>query len=334
MTTPRELVRKTLEFRSPERVPRQIWTSRWAKNHYKEELAAIQADFPDDIVMAGGSFRTPLRGYGVPSAVGTFIDEWGCIYTNIQQGIAGEVKDPLITDLNDLSKLREPVEILTLDADKVNEACAGTDRFVITAASVRPFERLQFILGSENAYIALGEEEDGLFVLLDRLHRHYKKEIESWCRTDIDGLWFMDDWGSQRSLLISPEKWRRIFKPMYKDYIDILHLNGKKAFFHSDGYTLDIVPEMIELGTDAINLQIFCIGLDKLRQYKGKITFWGEIDRQHILADGTPDDNRRAVLAVRDALYDPSGGVIAQCEFGPGARPENVRAVFETWNRI
>ena len=33
---------------------------------------------------------------------------------------------------------------------------------------------------------------------------------------------------------------------------------------HSDGYTLDIIPRLIDMGLDAINAQIFCIGIDKL----------------------------------------------------------------------
>lgn len=80
-----------------------------------------------------------------------------------------------------------------------------------------------------------------------------------------------------------------IFKPMYKDYVDIAHRNGKKLFMHTDGNILSIIPHLIDIGVDALNLQIFCMGMEKLSQFKGKITFWGEIDRQNILAKGTLD---------------------------------------------
>jgi uroporphyrinogen-III decarboxylase len=74
--------------------------------------------------------------------------------------------------------------------------------------------------------------------------------------------------------------------------------------------------------------------VEKLGQhFKGKITFWGEIDRQYILPYGTAEEVIAAVKKVKDSLYQ-NGGVIAQCEFGPGAKPENVALVFETWNRI
>ena len=86
---------------------------------------------------------------------------------------------------------------------------------------------------------------------------------------------FMDDWGLQKGLLMNPALWVEIFKPLYKDFIDIAHKNNKKIFMHSDGYILDIIPHLIELGLDAVNSQVFCMGLENLKQFKGKITFWG-----------------------------------------------------------
>ena len=69
------------------------------------------------------------------------------------------------------------------------------------------------------------------------------------------------------------------------------------------------------------------------RRFKGRITFWGEIDRQHLLVHGTRQDIEDAVRTVRGSLY-ADGGVIAQCEFGLEADPENMMAVFETWDRL
>jgi hypothetical protein len=57
------------------------------------------------------------------------------------------------------------------------------------------------------------------------------------------------------------------------------------------------------------------------------------MDRQHLLPAGTPADIDRAVRRVKDALWR-DGGCIAQCEFGPGGRPENVYQVYKTWEEI
>jgi hypothetical protein len=155
-----------------------------------------------------------------------------------------------------------------------------------------------------------------------------------WAKTDVDGLMFMDDWGAQRALLISPRQWKKIFKPLYKDYIDLAHRYGKYIFMHSDGYTLDIIPELVELGLDAFNTQLFTMDIEEIGQrFRGKLTFWGEIDRQHLLSFGNPDDIQHAVQRVKDALYC-NGGVIAQCEFSAGSKPENVMQVYQTWNEV
>ncbi|MHC4961967.1 MAG: uroporphyrinogen decarboxylase family protein, partial [Planctomycetota bacterium] len=116
---------------------------------------------------------------------------------------------------------------------------------------------------------------------------------------------------------------------------DLAHANGKFAFMHSDGCISEIYPHLIEVGVDAINSQIFCMDMDELaKTAKGKITFWGEIDRQHILPSDDINEVRNAVAKVVDKLYDHSGGIIAQLEFGPGTRPENVNAVFEEWDKV
>jgi hypothetical protein len=76
------------------------------------------------------------------------------------------------------------------------------------------------------------------------------------------------------------------------------------------------------------------MGIEELgRQFKGKITFWGEIDRQELLPFGSEKDIETAVHDIWKNLYS-DGGVIAQCEFGLEAKPENVSAVFKAWNSI
>ncbi len=66
-------------------------------------------------------------------------------------------------------------------------------------------------------------------------------------------------------------------------------------------------------------------------QFRGQVTFWGEIDRQYVLPFGSTDEVSAAVARVRDALDDGSGGVIAQCEFGKDNPRENIEAVFRAW---
>ena len=331
--TSRELTIRTLEFRNPDRVPRQLWALPWASLYHGEELDAIQRDFPADIGgVAGGESEHPATT-GDAYEFGDYTDVWGAKFHNVQRGLIGEVKEPLITGENweDAGKAHVPIELLTIDRDHINRQCASTDLFVMAGECPRPFEQLQFLRGTENLYLDLAYKSSGMLAFLEKMHDFYCKWVEAWAQTDVDGIMMMDDWGSQRSLLINPKAWVEIFKPMYRDYINIARKYNKKTFMHSDGYTLEIIPHLIDLGLDALNTQIFCMGMEPLRQFKGKITFWGEIDRQHLLVEATPLQVKAAVHGVYDALWD-NGGCIAQCEFGAGSRPQNVRAVFEAWN--
>ncbi len=67
---------------------------------------------------------------------------------------------------------------------------------------------------------------------------------------------------------------------------------------------------------------------------KGKITFWGEIDRQHVLPARDPQVGRDAVRLVARHLYDRAGGIIAQFELTPGSHGPTAIAIFEEWDRV
>ncbi len=333
--TPRELMYGALEFKNPQRVPRDLWTLPWAHLNRAGGIESILADYPMDIHRVSGGERELPPVKGNPYEAGEYVDEWGAMFYNVQPGVIGEVKSPLITGENweDAWKAHIPEELLTIDRDHINRQCSESDRFCLACACPRPFEQLQFLRGSENLYVDLAYKPHGMLAFIGKMHDFYCRWVEAWAETDVDGIMMMDDWGSQRSLLINPKTWAEIFRPMYRDYIDIARKHGKKTFMHSDGYTLEIIPHLIDLGLDAFNTQIFCVGMDKLRQFRGKLTFWGEVDRQHLLVDATPGEVKAAVRGIYDALW-AGGGCIAQCEFGAGSRTENVRAVFEAWCEV
>lgn len=338
--TPRELVQRCLRRETPARVPRHMWTLPWAQLHYPRELAELRRDFPDDIVIApAAGAPSPLRK-GDPYSVGTAVDDWGAIFTNIHAGVHGEVKSPIIPgECPDPKYIRPPVENIPADPvkarDEINRFCAGTSQFVLAGNLPRPWERYQFMRGTEESLADVMMPEEGMARCLKVIHEFYLRELEFWVTTDVDGIFFMDDWGSQTQLLIPPPIWRELFKPLYRDYCDLAHANGKHTFMHSDGYTMEIYPDLIAAGVDALNSQLFVMDMAELgRVAKGKIAFWGEIDRQHVLCAHDPQVGRNAVRKVVEHLYDPRGGVIAQFELGPGADCATARAILEEWNQV
>lgn len=332
--TSRELVHCTLRRQNPRRAPRQLWVLPIADRQHPTELAAIRRDFPDDITGVDGHLRQSPPTRGDMHARGQYTDPWGATFVNLQDGVIGEVKAPLIKDwATDTGKVHIPREWLTLDRDAVNRDCAATDKFCMAGCCPRPFEQLQFLRGSEELLMDLLDPPPGLTGFLRQMHALYCELLTAWARTDVDALTFMDDWGSQRALLIAPALWRAVFKPLYRDYAQIAHAAGKRIFMHSDGYIVDIYPDLIEIGIDAVNSQLFCMGLERLAPFAGQITFWGEIDRQHLLPAGTTADIARGVRQVHQHLWR-DGGCIAQCEFGAAARPENVREVYRSWDAL
>ena len=336
MVTSKQIVYDTLNRKNADhRTARDLWILPWAQMFHGEELNRILKDYSPDICGIAAYPTQPTLDRGNPYEVGESVDSWGCKFVNLQRGVIGEVKDPLVKDddWEDADNVHIPEEWLSFRIEQVNEDCKkNADKFT-TLGCPRPFEQMQFIRGTENFYCDLLTRPKKMLEFLEKLHDFYCRYFRKLAQTDVDALLYMDDWGSQNALLIDPKLWKEFFRPLYRDYIDIAHAAGKKVFMHSDGYILDILPELIDLGLDAVNCQIFCMGTEKLKPFRGKITFWGEIDRQHLLPYGTKEDIRAAVRSVHDALYD-QGGCIAQCEFGIGAKPENVREVFAAWEEL
>jgi hypothetical protein len=338
-STSREIVTRCLEFDHPERLPRELWALPWAIEHYGEAFQAFCRRFPGDFGAPPDIFRPSPRRKGDWFAEGTYVDEWGCLFTNIQRGVFGEARTALLENLADWKRIRPPYEILPdhpgQAREAVNRACAASSLFMRAPCGPRPWERYQFIRTTEKALLDVMEPDEAVLGLLRVIHEYYLKELEFWVGTDVDGIMFMDDWGSQWQLLIPPPVWRRLFKPLYRDYCDLAHAHGKFAFMHSDGHIAEIYDDLIEVGVDAVNSQLFCMDMaDLARRAKGQITFWGEIDRQHVLPSPDPQVGRDAVRRVAKHLYDPAGGIVAQFELGAGASLATAEALFEEWDAV
>jgi len=319
--TSRELVKRALDFEITERIPLEC---------------PYNIGIENDV--SGPSYHYGLgKTQGKTYIKGSSIDAWGCVWVAAEDGVAGEVKEPPIESWSDLSSFRPPFDVLDeADLSDVNRQCGATDKFMMRQWGTNPFERMQFLRGSENLFIDLAEMRSELYKLRDMVHEFHLREVEMWADTDVDGIHIADDWGTQRSLLISPKLWREFFKPIYKDYCDIAHSRGKYVMMHSDGYTEDIIPDLIEIGVNAVNTQIDCMDVQKLSElYHGKIAFWGGFDRQYLLPFGDESEVRAEVNRFAGELLKYGRtGVVAQCFRDKGGRESNIRAYYEAWRNI
>jgi uroporphyrinogen decarboxylase len=331
--TGRERVQAALAHKKPDRTPIDLWALPYISLFRQDELEEVLAKYPSDIgrpELSPAFDDDELQRLAQP---GAFTDEWGSVWHVGEAGVAGEVKEPALADWAKLDSFQPPWDLVRKrDLSHANRKCDESDLFMLSSICARPFERLQFLRGTENLFMDLAYDTAEIRKLIEMVHEFYLADVEAWANSNVDGVFFMDDWGTNHTLLISPDQWRAVFKPLYKDYCDIIHKAGKAAFFHSDGNTESIYGDLIEVGVDAINSQLFCMDIEGLAaRYKGKITFWGEMDRQHVLPFGNPNDIRAAVRRVRDALDDGTGGVIGQCEWGKDNPKENIETLFEAW---
>lgn len=331
--TGRERVITALSHKQPDRTPRDLWALPYIPLFRKDELSAVLKKYPSDIgrpELSPGSDDAALERL---SKSGSYTDEWGSVWQVGEPGIVGEVKRPALGDWSKLDTFSPPWSLIRdRDPERINRQCDESDLFMLSSVCARPFERLQFVRGTENVYVDLAYGTSKIQKLLEMIHEYNLADVVSWAASNVDGVFLMDDWGTNYSLLIDPAMWRSIFKPLYRDYCEIIHRAGKYAFFHSDGHIEAIYGDLIDVGIDAINSQLFCMDIEGLAsKYRGKITLWGEIDRQHLLPFGTPEGVRNGVTRVRNAFDNGSGGLIAQCEWGKDNPRENIEAVFDAW---
>ena len=93
---------------------------------------------------------------------------------------------------------------------------------------------MQYLRGTENLFMDTLIESPEYFKLMEIVEDFYNTYLDEWLKLEVDGIIFGDDWGSQRSLLISPETWRKQYKPLYKRFFDKVHTAGKFVFMSVD----------------------------------------------------------------------------------------------------
>lgn len=329
----RENVIRTLRHDNPQWIPVNIWQLPAAEIKYGNELESLIADCDPDIIFA--PFNDPTedpRHY----KQGVYTDCWGSTWNNRQDGIIGEVKEYPLSEFGRIWNYKSPKEILLSGIDRLGETrefiARNRDKFIL-GGWISIFERMQFLRGTENLFMDTLIKSDEYYRLIEIVADYYMAYLDMWLTTDVDAIVFGDDWGSQRSLLISPATWKEQFKPIYKRFFDKIHAAGKYVFMHSDGYIYNLYDELIEIGVDAINSQVWCMGVEKVAEKcNHRITNWGEICRQHILPHGSIEDVVSAVSTMKEHLW-VGGGLIGQFEAGPDMPFENIRAGLINWNK-
>ena len=327
----RERVRRTVTFSTPDRIPSQLWVLPGTFLRYGEALSALLEQFPGDFGADG--FQNPL-GEDQLFQAGRTTDAWGSTWMNSTPGLLGQVEKFPLDDWSNLAAYRPPLHLADKGFEKVDETIQSGDRFVV-APALTLFHRMNWLRNSADLYMDLADGRPEVFQLRDLIHEFNLKRLQETLGHPYDAVMMMDDWGSQQALLISPKMWRKHFKGYYRQLCEIAQQAGKLIFFHSDGYILDIIEDLIEIGVKALNCQVWCMGAEELsRRFKGRLCFWGELDRQRLLPHGTPEQIKVAARKMVDLFWTGQGGLIHQAEAGPDVPLENIEALLETWEKL
>lgn len=102
-------------------------------------------------------------------------------------------------------------------------------------------------------------------------------------------------------------------------------------FFHSDGYVIEVLPDMIEIGLDVANIQVSLMGIQTIRErFGGKLCISADVDRQYMLPFGTPSQVRKLVKQIIQGFKGLNGGLIFYGEIGPDVSIENAESMLKT----
>lgn len=211
---------------------------------------------------------------------------------------------------------------------------------VLKDAFAGVFEFGQRIVGMENLLMmmSLGEENAGyLFEKLLQLKLEYWQTALTELGDLVDVVTYADDYGTQKSQLISPAMFRKQLKPRVRQIFELQAQLAPhaKRFFHSDGNIRPLIPDFIEIGVQILNpIQTTATNMDPVaikREFGQDLAFWGGgVDTQGTLPLGTPQDVKENVKRSINAL-GPGGGYVFNTVHNIQADvpPQNIIAMWE-----
>jgi uroporphyrinogen decarboxylase len=157
----------------------------------------------------------------------------------------------------------------------------------------------------------------------------------------VDVIMMGDDFGHQTSQWISPGMFRRIIKPRYIELLSTIKKRfGVRILLHSDGAIYPLIPDIIEMGFDALNpIQLGANDMGDTRRLKREfgdaLTFWGGgVDVQQFLPYATPREVEDEVMRRIEDLAPGGGFVFAATQAIQSETPsENVMAMRRALQR-
>lgn len=286
---------------------------------------------------------TRSAGYG-PAEPGDTADEDGFVHHRKRWTGGGLRKRPFHDETGAkewltkaIRRLREPFEAAAYRQEfrahwDTMRRYLGDDTVVLHGETGTGLDDVRYMLGLEIfSYLSVDAPEmisEYLELYTDRkvaeIHAIADRELSPCALT-------YGDIACKGRLLHSPAWLRREFFPRLQRLNDAWHEHGIKCLFHSDGYLMEIIPDLIETGIDGLNPIETVAGMDLAevkRLYGDRLFLTGGIDISQLMALGTPEQVRQT---CREAIAVASPGYLlgSTTEIDDGASLENVLAMWE-----
>ncbi|NLL82945.1 MAG: hypothetical protein GX230_01720 [Lentisphaerae bacterium] len=216
--------------------------------------------------------------------------------THMHHPLAGD--DVTVDEINAYPVPRNMGERLSeVTRDVANVKAAGLAAKGGMACTV--WENAWYLRSMEDLMADMMMEDERAAVLLDRVMASSVERLTLYARAGCDIVELGDDIGMQQTTMMSPELWRQWLKPRLASVIAA----GKAVnpelliFYHSCGYVLPFLDDLIEIGVDILNpVQPECMDFAEVHRLTGnRLSYWGTIGTQQVLPFGTPDEVREAV---------------------------------------
>ena len=199
------------------------------------------------------------------------------------------------------------------------------------------YETCQKLRGYEQFACDLLLEKDFVHALFSHLLELQKRFFKNYLNV-VGGyahvIGYADDLGMQDRPQISTELYREMIMPYHKEIFSYIHnLCDIKICLHCCGAVEPLIESLIEAGIDILNpVQLSASGMDAAalkERYGGRVVFWGGIDEQALLCQGTTEEIADQAKKLK-GIFGKGGGYVAAVSHNIQADtpPENIDACF------
>ena len=260
-------------------------------------------------------------------------DMFGAVWLLDQQGDFGVVENCILENpsLGSYS-FPEPDERLIREKCERLTSAENADKFSMYIIGFSLYERAWSLRGIENLLMDMVINPAFVKELFEKIVEYNLGVIKIVTEYPVDGIFFGDDWGQQKGLIMGPEYWRKFIKPELETMYSYVKSRGRYLCQHSCGDIHEVFGDLIELGLDMYNtFQPEIYDVKKVKEeYGNDLTFYGGISTQTVLPFGSSDEVRQETRKMMDIMGVNGGYVVAPTHSMPPDIPvENVIAFLD-----